>query len=270
MSTYNVRFTDRNVPRIEISEAEVNDTAVDVTLFGRISPEYGEALNEDLLNLLENFACPEDPATTGFENAFPDLTQTSNSQLVNPTVGQMWYNNSRKVMYFWRGDVWRPIPLREFVAANWGRIMDGEQLPKPVSPATGYVFDYSDCIWSVGPASMAGGTVSGFICATDDEANVTMKYRLGYTGNQISGLANYLIVGIRGNYQLGTRVTPIVEFTPTPTMTPTMTPTPTQSVTPTSGASPTPTATPTPTITSTATQTPTLTPTPTAEATPTV
>lgn len=252
MADYNVRYTDRNVSPINIPEAEVNDTALDVVLFGRINPEYGEKLDEDLLNLLENFACPEDPTTTDFNNAKPDLTQTSKAQLSKPTVGQLWFNSTRDTVYYWRGDVWWPIPLREYVAANWGSLLDGQQLPKPVSPITGHVFDYADCIWSVAPAAFTGkiGAVS---CGTDPNAVVTMKYRLSGTNTVLSGLANYLIIGIRGNYNAGQSIPPI-QFTPTPT--PSVTPSVAASSTPT----PTPTRNPTPTNTPTLTRTPTPTP----------
>ncbi|BBA65381.1 hypothetical protein [Xanthomonas phage XacN1] len=270
MADYNVRHTDRSVSPITVPETEVNDTALDVVLFGRINPEYGEKLDEDLLNLLENFACPEASTTTDFNDATPDLTQTSKTQLHNPTIGQLWFNSTRDTVYYWRGDVWWPIPLREYVAANWGSIMDGQQLPKPVSPITGHVFDYQDCIWSVAPAAYIG-KLGAASCATDANAVVTMKYRISGTNTAISGLANYLIIGIRGNFNSGQSIPPI-EFTVTPT--PTMTMTPEASVTPT----PTPTRAATPTITPTRTRTPvgspqptispTLTPTPAASSTP--
>lgn len=272
MADYNVKYTDRSVSPITIPETEVNDTALDVTLFGRINPEYGEKLDEDLLNLLENFSCPENDTTTDFNNSSPDLSQTTKTQLHKPTIGQLWFNSTRSAVYYWRGDVWWPIPLREYVAANWGSIMDGQQLPKPVSPITGHVFDYKDCIWSVAPAAYIG-KLGAASCSADANAVVTMKYRVSGTNYAISGLANYLIIGIRGNYNAG-QIIPPIEFTATPT--PTVTPTPEATITPT----PTPTRASTPTITPTRTSTPanspqptvsrTLTPTPVASSTPAV
>lgn len=254
MADYKVKHIDRTVPSITVPELEVNDTALDVVLFGRINPEYGEKLDEDLLNLLENFACPESSTTTDFDNATPDLTQTSKTQLHKPTTGQLWYNSTRVSVYYWTGVKWLNLPLREYYAANWGSVMHGQQLPKPVSPITGHIFDYSDCIWSVAPAAFTGKV--GFMnCATDATANVTMEYRLSGTSTVIAGLANYLIIGIRGNFNSGQTIPPI-EITPTPTIT--MTTTPNASVTPT----PTMTVTPTPTITPTFTATPTATPIP--------
>lgn len=252
MADYNVRYTDRNMRPINIPEEEVNTDAVDLTLFGRINPEYGEKLDEDLLNLLETFSCPESSTTTAFDDATPDLNKTSKTQLHNPTTGQLWYNSSRSAVYYWNGTVWWPIPLREYVAANWGSVMDGQQLPKPVSPITGHVFDYEDCIWSVAPAAFTGKFAT-ITCATDDVANVVMQYRLSGTTTVISGLANYLIIGIRGNFDSGQRIPPIM-FTPTPT------PTVTATVTPTSTPAMTATPTVTPSVTPSYTRTPVPTP----------
>jgi hypothetical protein len=292
MTTYNVKHTDRTVPSISVPETEVNDTALDVSLFGRIHPEYGAALDEDLLNILEHFSCPEDSASVDFDSAFPDLTVTSAGQLSNPTIGQFWYNTTRQMMYYWKGTVWYPLPLRENYAANWGSLLDGQQLPKPVSPINGHVFDYEDCIWSVAPAAFLGKTAF-MSCGTDQDAYVTMRYRLSGTSTTLIGLANYLIIGIRGNYNAGQFIPPFeqtVTPTPTPSPTPTSTTGPVVTVTPTQTAeatvtpqvtptlTPTMSITPTPGITATPTLTPTVTPTitatvtpsPTAEATPAV
>ena len=264
--SYNVKHTDRSVPSIPVPETEVNDTALDVTLFGRINPEYGEVLDENLLNLLENFACPENTVlSTEFDIATPDLTQTSKDQLAQPTIGQFWFNSTRGMVYYWAGDRWVPMPLRENYAANWGSVMDGQQLPRPVSPITGHVFDYADCIWTVAPAAFTGRPA--FIsCATDNNAVVTMQYRLSGTNTMLMGLANYIIVGIRGNYNTGQRIPPI-NLTPTPT--PTLSLTPGASVTPTPTQSVTPTPTRTVAVTSTPAVSATPTPTPAASVTPT-
>jgi hypothetical protein len=60
MPKYYVKHTDINKPEIEVDEGSINDTSLDITLFGRTMLEYGEKLNQNLLNLLENFAAPMD------------------------------------------------------------------------------------------------------------------------------------------------------------------------------------------------------------------
>lgn len=259
MANYEVKYTDLNKTPISIPEGDFNNTSTDTHLFGRTKLEYGEQLNENILHLLENFASPELSGGTEF-NANPDfINATYNNLLSHPSDGQLWYNTTRKRFYFFDGSNWIPISNRDDYAANWGVIYDGFSLPKPVSATTGRVFEYSECIWSVAPANLSGKT-DFLVCATDNNALVNMKFR--YVGDSIltSGVANYLIIGIKGNTNYGTNVTPVV---PTPTPTPAVTPTPTfdpaVSPTPTAGISPTPTVTvtATPAVTPTNTVTPT-------------
>ena len=213
MNTYNVNFTDKSIKPVSISEADTLEIG-GINLFGRIKEEYGELLDIDFLNLLENFSCPE-TSNSSYKNAYPDLTKTSAEQLKFPIVGQIWYNSTRENVYYWDSVKWNVIGVREDLAANWGQIMDGGQIPKPVSAITGKTFEYGECIWTVSPAALTGqvGYVS---CAADDNAVVEMKYRLVGTSYTISGLANYLIIGIRGNNNFG-EIIPPIELTPTPT-----------------------------------------------------
>lgn len=268
MADYIVNRTDTDAPSIDVQEKRVDSTSLDVALFGKIRLEYGERLNEDLLNVLENFACPavEDAATPT-----PDLSETSNGQLSNPTIGQLWFNSTNQLIHFWTGTEWSPSTSREDVAANWGQIIHGQQLPRPVSPVSGYVFPYDECIWSVAP-SVFVGKIGYVACTTDAQATVTMQYRLGGTNDMVNGLANYLIIGVKGSgmssgpWPTPPAPSPTATLTPTPTATLTSTPTPT--VTRTQTPSPSATMTPTPTSTPVPTASPTLTPTPAPSNTP--
>lgn len=261
MADYIVNRTDTDAPSIDVEEKRVDSTSLDVALFGKIRLEYGERLNEDLLNVLENFACP---AVEDAESPTPDLTQTTNNQLAHPTVGQLWFNSSNELIHFWTGTEWVASTSREDVAANWGQILHGQQLPRPVSPVSGYVFPYEECIWSVAP-SVFVGKIGYVACATDADATVTMQYRLGGTNDIVNGLANYLIIGLKGSsVQQGPWPTP-----PAPSPTATITPTPTATVTPTVTRTVTPTLTPTPTSTVTPTMTRTPQPSVSATVTPT-
>lgn len=277
MADYIVNRTDINAPSITVPGKRVNNTSLDVELVGKIRLEYGQGINENLLNMLENFACPEDGSTTTLYDAVPDLNETSKTQLQNPTEGQFWYNSTRGILYFWSEDsLWVPIPISESYAANWGQILHGQQLPRPVAPISGYEFEYTECIWSVAPATYLGkpGLVN---CTTDADANVTMQYRLSLNGTLIDGIANYLIIGITGNQNNGVYIplppaptpTPTISITPSPT--PTETPSPSATATPAASVSPTPaaTSTPTPAVSASTTPVATSTPTPTPAVTST-
>lgn len=260
---YNVKYTDSNKSPITVSEDSVDRDTLDVTLFGRAFQNYGEEVNEDLLNILENFACPESPLSTSETDAFPDLTMVSKNQLHHPVEGQFWYNSTRENIYFYDGVKWIPVPKRGTYAANWGQIIHGQQLPKPINQH-GYTFDYDECIWSVAPANI-NGIIDSLNCNTDANATVTMQYRYANTEGFVNGIANYLIVGITGNVNSGVILPPIqpsLTPTPTPSTTPAATATPTPSLTPTLTAQPTPTPTPTVTVTSSPTPVPSNTPQP--------
>lgn len=221
MANYDVHFTDQTVDsKITIEQGDINDTSTDVSLFGRIRLEYGEFLNENLLHLLENFSCPENQ----YDPGNPDLAASHENLLASPTYGQFWYNSTAGVLNFWDGEYWIPLSALEDVAANWGAIYHGEQLPLPISSVTGEAFEYSECIWSVAPAAYDAAPAA-MTCATDSEARVTMNYKIAGSTTTIESYANYLIIGIRGNNNLGQQVTPpdLPDVTPTPT--PTVTPT---------------------------------------------
>lgn len=257
MTDYTVKYTDRNKTPITISETNVDNSTTDISLFGRKRLEYGRDMNANFLHILENFACPENPLLPGN----PDLTKTSfiadttKRLLGTPTEGQLWYNTTQESLFVWNNSEWVALGMVGDIAANWGVIAHGSQLPRPVNQH-GYTFEYEECSWIVSP--FVFDTAFTYMqCLTDDNANVTMFYSPEGGGPNINGCANYMIVGIKGNVNLGSQL-PIPSATPAPSPTPTVTPTrtvtpivsPTASVTPTPGVSPTPTptnsATPTP------------------------
>ena len=267
-STYDVHYTDINVQPIVIQEAET-DSSTDITLFGRITLEYGQDLDQDLLQIFENFACPEAAGST-LGNSHPDYTVNGND-LTKPTAGQLWYNSTRQLIYYWNASIstWVPLGGRGQYAANWGQIGDGNQIPAPINPYTGQAYPYSQCIWAVSPANIPSA-FTYLLCTTDPEANVTMQYRAYGDIGMSSGTANFLIINIVGNINQGSVVN-VTPATPAISPTPTATPTPSKAVTPT--PSPTPSATHTPThtpaVSPTRTPAASATPSPTPQPSPT-
>lgn len=263
MTDYIVKFTDKNKTPITVVETNVNNSSTDISLFGRKRLEYGRDMNANFLHILENFACEENPLLPGN----PDLTKTSfiadttKRLLSTPIEGQMWYNSTQESLFVWNGTTWIALGMVGDIAANWGVIAHGSQLPRPVNQH-GYVFDYSECSWIVSPF-VFDTTFTYMQCITDEFANVTMFYNPEGGGPTVNGCANYLIVGIKDNHNLGTQL-PIPSATPAPSPTPTLTPTrtvtpivsPTPSITPTPGVSPTPTPSITPSTTAAVTPTP--------------
>lgn len=196
MTVYNVNKTDSTQSPIEIDEEQI-DNSTNVTLFGRKRLQYGADLNENLLRLLENFACPEDSGNPGN----PDLSRTKDDLLTNTKSlnGQLWYNPSQIAMFYHNDNVWTPFSNLGDIGANWGVILDGATVPLPVS-SSGYAFSRSECSWVVGPFNYSEEPTS-MVCETDANGVLTMQYNAG--GSLVAGYANFLIVGIRDNNNQG-------------------------------------------------------------------
>lgn len=201
MVTYVVNQTDVDKAPTLVPSKTVDQSSFPIAIFGREKLEYGELMNENILHLLENFACPEDESNPGN----PDLERALDFTLGNPVEGQLWYNSTNALLYIREGNAWVPITLNGEIAANFGSIAHGEQLPLPVS-STGYVFTYEECAWMVSPRYYPDGQLSEMTCTTDP-ADSTVEHQYTYlnSGTQVDGIVNYMIVAIRGNENLGTR-----------------------------------------------------------------
>lgn len=73
---------------------ESTDTSTSLVLFGKGYQNWGEALNENFLHLLENFASEENPGMPGTPMLIPD-----------PVEGQLWFNIDDDNIYFF-GQGW--------------------------------------------------------------------------------------------------------------------------------------------------------------------
>jgi hypothetical protein len=231
--TYKINKTNILESAIDIQENSI-DSTFDIVLFGRKKLNYGQQLNENVLHLLERFACPEDSGNPGNPNLLQvsDLV-TGKKLLSTPTNGQLWYNSTTESLYVWVSDnnAWEEISSFGDVAATWGIMSHGSQLPLPVS-TSGYVFSYDECSWIVSPQSY-GDLIEYMHCITDSVATVDMTYRYPLANEDLHGQVMYLIVGIKGNVNIGQNTSPITYVTPqttppasAPAVSPTPTPTP--------------------------------------------
>lgn len=263
MTDYQIKFTDKNKTPIMVAETSIDNATVDISLFGRKRLEYGRDMNANFLHILENFACAENPLLPGT----PDISKTSfigettRRLLEDPTEGQLWFNETQETLFVYDGAVWVALGMVGDIAANWGVVAHGASIPRPVNQH-GYEFQYSECSWIVSPFAISS-PFTYMQCLTDDNAKVTMLYTPEGSSSSVNGCANYLIVGIKDNVNIGGLVpipsaTPGASPTPTPTPTRTRTPlvSPTSSITPTPGVSSTGTPMPTSTPAVTPTKTP--------------
>jgi len=262
---YNIHYTDITKNPITVNRKTLIQDILDITLLGKTRKEYGEVFDENMLHLLENFSCPEDSNNPGN----PDLTKVYSNLLQQPTKGQIWYNSTKLRLHVFDGEKWNALSTSSDIGGNSGIIAHGSQLPRPISPVTGYQFTYDECSWIVSPFNFPS-EVDYMVCYTDSNAVVTSQYRISDFNTITNGYAFYQIIGIKSNINEGHN-NPVVPPIPSPT--PSQSPLPGLSVTPTPTPSATPgvTVSPTPTMSpsSTVTPTPSITNTPMASATPT-
>ena len=103
----------------ELVDGQIDTTTCDLTLIGRNYVGFGEAFNENLIKLLENFASSGAPSTpitgqlwydksegrlkvydgTGFKSNGPIVSNTQPRMV----AGDIWINNSTNKLYFYDG-----------------------------------------------------------------------------------------------------------------------------------------------------------------------
>lgn len=202
--TYYIKHTNKSLPQnrpdIHIQENSLNlDT--DIVLFGRKKLEYGQDMNTNLLRLLENFACPEDPTNVNwpYTNLANSVSNTSKQALTTPVIGQLWFNKTRNCMNVFNGIRWVRIANDGDVSFNWGTLYDGENLPIPDS-TTGEPFTWGDCTWITAITNM-NVIPDKTECFVNEFMQLTAKYTIGSTTYSTS--ADFLVVAIRGNINMG-------------------------------------------------------------------
>lgn len=227
-NSYTIYYTNLDSGSIQIRKSALITDEFDIALIGKTRLEYGEIFNENLLHVLEHFAVEED----GLNPGNPDLALTFGDLLSHPTTGQIWYNKTQERPFIYIDGSWVVLASLNDAGGNSGVIAHGEQIPLPVKP-NGDAFDESECVWTVSPFFI-DSEFDFFICTTDVSRNVTAQYRLQGTTVISNGFANFQIVGITENGNIG-----VIGCAPGPT------PTPTPGIS--ASASPVPTPTPTPT-----------------------
>lgn len=84
---YNISIT--GVGNVSLPDSQLNTTYTSLALPGRNLSNYGLSLNQNLVNLLQNFASINSPA--------------------NPQQGQLWYETTTQELKIYTGSVWSAI-----------------------------------------------------------------------------------------------------------------------------------------------------------------
>lgn len=117
---YQVNKTDGTIVAT-VADGQIDDVSTDLTLIGKNYSGFGEALNENFVKLLENFANTAEPTNPIAGQIWFDSTETklkvysgtgfipvssatiSNSQPLTLGVGDLWFNDADKQLYFFDG-----------------------------------------------------------------------------------------------------------------------------------------------------------------------
>ena len=104
-----------------VADGQVDTLSSDLTLIGKNYSGFGESLNENLIKLLENFSSTASPVHPIRGQIWFDVTELklkvyngngfvpvssatiSSTQPTNLGVGDLWFNNVDKQLYFYDG-----------------------------------------------------------------------------------------------------------------------------------------------------------------------
>jgi len=158
---YEIPFTDRvNKGTIVVEDREINDSATSISFLGRQATGYGQAIAENFLHMLENFASIQPPE--------------------NPVEGQTWYDTTVGTEQ-----------LKVYDGTNWvaaGGIKKGTTEPDLglsltgdlwVDTANQQLYLNNGASWLLVGPEFSGGLGSGLqaeqILGTDDQLHIVLK-----------------------------------------------------------------------------------------------
>lgn len=140
---YTINFTDTSKPPVIVPDQQL-DQRLSISFVGKNYPAYSQAIGENFLHLLENFAGSIAPVTT--KSVIGQLWYDSaNSQLkvfdgqtyspagsmfksftppVNKKVGDLWIDLTNKQLKFWSGADWVLIGPQFSQGTNSGPVID--------------------------------------------------------------------------------------------------------------------------------------------------
>ena len=85
---YSITYSD-GTPLVTIADNTIDTTTTSLSLVGKNSLNFGQSIDQNLVNILQNWANLEAPST--------------------PLPGQLWYNTSQRSLYIWDSAVWKQL-----------------------------------------------------------------------------------------------------------------------------------------------------------------
>lgn len=185
---YKVKHTDATLLDIDIPKRIFIDDLVDITLIGKRTLEYGQELNENVLHLLEHFACP----SLGSDELLPDPDEKLENVLNNPILGQMWYNTTERCLCVWTGMRWEKFTRYGDISGNSGFMFDGEYIPIPYNKH-GVKTSIENCSINISPMFFNAAPLE-YSCFIESDGKLNCKYSNSISGGEVSTYASYVIL----------------------------------------------------------------------------
>ena len=139
---YTINRTD-TTPITTITDGTI-DNSTSLTLFGKSYSGFGEALNENLVKLLENAASTSTPTT--------------------PLTGELWFDKNTSQLKVYDGSSFKPAGGAKSQAAQPGSASAGDMFHDTDDDQ---VYVYTGSAWLlVGPSYTSGQTQSGWLIET--------------------------------------------------------------------------------------------------------
>ena len=154
---YPINKTDNSL-LTTLEDGILDTTTTNLTLIGRNVTNYGDALNENFIKLLENFASETAPTA--------------------PLEGQLWWNSNddSNTLNVRKGQVWKPLAslITQNTAPSQSSSNGDLWWKSDTNQLYGYTGGTGDSAWRlIGPSSESGATESGVIIETIRDQNGT-------------------------------------------------------------------------------------------------
>lgn len=141
--SYTANYSDNTKPPLIVDDTTVN-SQTSLNLVGKKYTRYGEAISENFLHLLENFANGESPQ--------------------NPTEGQLWYDKTNNTMkYYTKNNKWQSF-ANIFTTSTQPLTTDSKIGDIWINPSTGKISFYVNTTWTE-----IGNTTNTTIIINDTE-----------------------------------------------------------------------------------------------------
>lgn len=165
--SYTINLTDGTVFAV-VADGTINNSS-SVTLVGKNYAGYGEFLDENFIQMLENFS-----------NAVPPTA---------PLTGQLWYNNASSLLNVYDGSVWKTISAATASAGQPTNNVSGDLWFDTVNQQL-KVYNGSAFI-VVGPAYSSAQGVTGAVPLSINDIGGTPRLVTGmYANNSLVSIIN--------------------------------------------------------------------------------